>query len=211
MIDPTEAPDDKVTHTDWVLARAFFPLLVDLAQKGPDIEPFTYGELIEKARTSNPDVPEVQRTIPLSAGRGLGTMRKFTRKLGYPDVSCLAVSASKKECGTGYTDFHEAVAARANAYGFQDWATVLAAYDGFAEEEPKKRPAKVKKTTTSDKTTRAPTEAMRKAATIAMSEYFYQNKASLPPTITTKRNQIVEWIADGETAANAFARAIKSL
>lgn len=142
MIDPTETPDDKVTYTDWLLARAFFPVLVRLAFSGSTKNQYTYNELIARAKEESPDVPEVQRTIPLQAGRGLGTIRKYSRKLGYPDLSCLVVNAAKKECGSGYTNYHDAVAAREKAYAYEEWATVLANFDGFAEFEPTKQKRK---------------------------------------------------------------------
>jgi hypothetical protein len=210
MIDPTEAPDDKVTYTDWLQARAFFPILVRRVLYGSAVERYTYSKLIGEAKKENPDVPELQRMLPRHARRGLGTMRKNSRKLGYPDLSCLVVNAITKECGSGYTNFFDAESARGKVNIGMDWATVLTNFDGFAEFEPKKKGRKIALADGEPKASRKPSEALRNIATQKMSKYFYANRSVLPVTITAKRDLIINAIIKGASVEDAFTAAINT-
>lgn len=212
VIDPTEADDSKVTHTGWLLAKSYYPILLELAMEGGS-RTYSYGELIAKARGMYPDVPEVQRAIPVSTGRALGAMRKFTKASDpeHPDLACLVVNAEKKECGKAYTRHFNAVEERKKVENYKDWAAKLAAFDGFADRKPVKRVTKTRRTKTAGNTTSNPSEAKRHAAHTAVWNYYKLNEASFPPKIRSHRDFIVDIILTGVAIEEAFDRAVKSL
>lgn len=211
VFDPDEIDDSKITYTDWRLAKAYYPILLELAMKDGS-RTCSYGELIAKAKKMYPDVPEVHRAIPLRTGRVLGVVRKYTKALDpkHPDLACLVVNAVTKECGKAYTRHFDPVKERKDVKDYKDWGGKLAAFDGFADREPAKQVTKAKRTKTAGNTTSNPSEAKRHAANTAVWDYYKLNKANLPPRFNPDRNFIVDLILKGVAVEEAFNRAVKS-
>jgi hypothetical protein len=145
MSNPTETHESKITRTDWLLARAYYAILLELAIAGKTSaivdRTITYGGLVTEAKIRNPDIPEVQRAIPMTSGRALGVMRQYVNDK-HPDLACLVVRADEKECGTGYTKYFKPRVERAKVLDFNEWASILASFDGFPEREPAKHKRK---------------------------------------------------------------------
>lgn len=83
----------NVTPTDVVLARHYYPLLVQIAQTKTVT---TYADFVDMAKTKYPDVPEIQSAIPVSTGRRLAHVRRFTAKHNLPDLSAWITGATGK-------------------------------------------------------------------------------------------------------------------
>ena len=83
----------NVTPTDVVLAKHYYPLLVQIA-KTKSVT--TYADFIDLAKATFPDVPEIQSAIPVSTGRRLAHVRRFTDKHNLPDLSAWITGATGK-------------------------------------------------------------------------------------------------------------------
>ena len=212
VFDPTEADESKITYTDWQLAKSYYPILLELAMEGGS-HTCSYGELIAKAKEMYPDVQEIQRAIPVSTGRALGVMRKYTKALDptHPDLACLVVNAGNKECGKAYTRHFDPVEERKNVANYKDWDAKLAAFDGFADREPVKQATKAKRTKAAGNTTSKTSEAKRHAASNAVWDYYKLNEANFSPKIRLHRDFIVDLILQGVGVEEAFSKAAKSL
>lgn len=235
MFNPTEVDESRITYTDWQLVRAYYPILLELAIESATAVKeitITYGELVATAKERNPDVPEVQRAIPLTSGRSLGIMRQYTNDQ-HPDLACLVVRKDKSECGIGYTAFFKASERRQEVLGYKDWASELASYDGFLEHEPPKPPHRARRPKIKTKAQAArkpikhpkrpahvkkPAKSTRKKKAIltkpridqAIWDYYDQNAASLPSDISLKREFIYDMVVKGTTVEDAYAAAIQS-
>jgi len=71
----------KPTQTDYVLAKAFYPLLIDIVKNQQEV---TFQQFVENAKSQYPQIKEVQNAIPVSTGRGLEYIRIFTTREKLP-------------------------------------------------------------------------------------------------------------------------------
>jgi hypothetical protein len=119
----------NITLNDVQLASAYFPILIELAKHKHCL---TYSELVAKAKAIYPNRPAVQGAIAVSAGRKLDVVRLFTSERGLPDLTCLVVNKNDGECGSGFTDHFDPVAARVRVFAF-DWSSVSTDFDGYIQ------------------------------------------------------------------------------
>jgi len=189
MVNPTESLYKNITLNDVQLASAYYPLLIDLAKHKHCV---TYSELVAKAKEMYPSKAVVQRAIAVSTGRKLDVVRIFTAERDLPDLTCLIINKGSGECGVGFTEHFDPIAARANVFAF-DWSTVSTDFDGYIKHTqtviaPRKR---IKQP-----------EAMK-----VMAQFYSHNKERLPPSVRNKRELIIELLMEGFTAEEAFSRA----
>ena len=184
-----ESPIDKATLIDVQLATAYFPILVEFARSSQLV---TYGDLVEKAKSTYPDNPVVQKAIAVSTGRRLDIVREFTIQQDLPDITSLVISQGTGECGIGFTRTFDPVAVREAVFAF-DWSNVTLSFGGFVAARTTKLVPRKK--VNEDK------------ALEIMSSYFYANKASLPESVRNHREYIVERIMEGFSPDEAFAEA----
>ncbi len=193
MADPTEGFYKNVTLNDVQLASAYYPILIDLAKHKHCL---TYGELVEKAKETYPDKPVVQNAIAVSTGRKLDVVRLFTSERDLPDLSSLIINKAAGECGSGFTDHFDPVAAREKVFAF-DWGSVSTDFDGFIEySESAVKPRK---------------RIKRPAALKLMSDYYFEHKDEFPTTLSECRELIIELLMEGFSPEDAFAEAISGL
>ena len=79
----------KRTKTDYVLAKAYYPLLIDIATNQQEV---TFQQFVENAKSQYTQIKEVQNAIPVSTGRYLEYIRIFTITEKLPDLSAWIVS-----------------------------------------------------------------------------------------------------------------------
>lgn len=189
MTAPTESLYKNITLNDVQLASAYYPILIDLAKHKHCL---TYSELVARAKEEYPTKPAVQNAIAVSTGRKLDVVRIFTAERGLPDLTCLIINKNAGECGSGFTDHFDPVAAREKVFAF-DWSAVSTDFDGYIKYTetaiiPRKR-------------------IKRPAALKIMSDHYSAHKELLPPRITEQRQLIIELLMDGFTATEAFTQA----
>lgn len=189
MPEGTEGFYKNITLNDVQLASAYYPILIDLARHKHCL---TYSELVERAKREYPVRPEIQRAIAVSTGRKLDVVRIFTAERDLPDLSCLIINKNAGECGSGFTDHFDPVAAREKVFGF-DWSNVSTEFDIYI------------KNTEAAITPR--TRIKRPAALKLMSEHYSAHKKQLPANISEQRELIIELLMEGFTAAEAFSQA----
>ena len=189
MTDPTESFYRNITLNDVQLASAYYPILIDLAKHKHCL---TYSELVERAKETYPDRAAVQNAIAVSTGRKLDVVRIFTAERELPDLTCLIINKNAGECGSGFTDHFDPVAAREKVFAF-DWSAVSTDFDGYIKH--------TETAITPRKRIKLP------AARELMSQYYTAHKAQLPPGITKQRDLILDLLMDGFTPAEAFAQA----
>ena len=178
----------NLTLNDIQLAAAYYPVLVDQAKHRQTI---TYGELITKAKQLNPGNTVVQNAIATSAGRKLSAVRKFTDAQDYPDLTSLVIGKGSGDCGGGYTKNFDPEEVRKEVFAF-DWGSVFKEFDLHIKG--------LEKTTTPRKP-RKKDEAIK-----LMSEFYFRNKKSLPPTIQSQRDSIIELLMEGVSVEDAFGQ-----
>jgi len=189
MTDPTEGFYRNITLNDVQLASAYYPILIDLAKHKQRL---TYTQLVERAKETYPSKTAVQNAIAVSTGRKLDVVRIFTAERDLPDLTCLIINKNAGECGSGFTDHFDPVAAREKVFAF-DWSAVSTDFDGYIKHT---------------ETTIKPRKRIKlPAARELMSQYFTEHKAQLPPNITKQRDLILELLMDGFSPAEAFAQA----
>ena len=71
----------KPTQTDYVLAKAFYPLLIDIVKNQQEV---TFQQFVENAKSKYTQIKEVQSEIPVTTGRGLEYIRIFTTREKLP-------------------------------------------------------------------------------------------------------------------------------
>ena len=189
MTESTEGFYRNITLNDVQLASAYYPILIDLARHKHCL---TYSELVERAKEEYPSKPAVQNAIAVSTGRKLDVVRIFTDERGLPDLTCLIINKNAGECGSGFTDHFDPVAAREKVFAF-DWSAVSTDFEGYIKHTetavtPRKR-------------------IKRPAALKLMSEYYSTHKAQLPANISEQRDLILELLMEGFTPDEAFSQA----
>lgn len=90
------------TDTDVALAKAYYPMLCELAKEQKEV---TFKEFVEAAKTRYPKVEEVQNAIPVSTGRRLEFVRLYTKEHGLPDLSAWVVSQAGTNSDEYMADF----------------------------------------------------------------------------------------------------------
>lgn len=95
MQDPSKSLSVNITLNDVQLARAYYPILIDLAKHKHCL---TYGELVNKAKEMYPDLEYVKNAIAVSTGRKLDVVRLFTVEENLPDITSLIINQDKGEC-----------------------------------------------------------------------------------------------------------------
>ena len=178
----------NITLNDVQLARAYYPILIDLAKHKHRL---TYGELVNKAKEMYPDLVYVQNAIAVSAGRKLDVVRLFTAECDLPDITSLIINQNKGECGTGFTDHFDPVEKRAEVYAY-DWSGVSSDFDLYnasAERQtiPKKR---IKR-------------AEAKKISFA---YYKEHKGDYPSSIRDKREKIIAYLMEGYSVEESYEK-----
>lgn len=189
MASSTESLYTNITLNDVQLASAYYPILIHLAKHKHCL---TYSELVTKAKEMYPLKAVVQRAIPVSTGRKLDVVRLFTAEHELPDLSSLIINKGSGECGVGFTQHFDPVAAREKVFAF-DWSTVSTDFDGFIKHT---------------ETVIIPRKRLKKPEAVkVMVEFYRQNKETLPLSVRDKRDFIVELLMEGFSAEEAFSQA----
>lgn len=189
MSRPEEELYQNITLLDVRLARIYLPFLVELARQ-KDV--WTYTELVEAAKKKHLDLPYVQNSIPVSAGRRLEVIRLYCAEEGIPDLASLVISKVSGECGSFYVEHFDPVAARRAVYA-RDWSGDVPDIDGYFDySERQAKPRKMRKP---------------EAARQLMSAHFKENRSKYPPSIITARSFILERLAEGLDVEVAFEQA----
>ena len=182
----------NVTTVDVQLARAYFPLLVEIAQHKQRV---TYGELVARAKLAYPGLTVVQKAIAVSTGRRLDVVRRFTNERGLPDLSLLVLSPGAVGRGVGPKRSSDLEATRETVSDF-DWSSVVTEFAGF-----------IKQAEAATKHRKTVKEAV---ALEAMSAHFREHQATLPARVREQRQAIIEMIMEGFSAEEAFERALQA-
>lgn len=182
----------NLTLNDIQIAAAYYPVLVDQAKLK---EPIPYGKLVAKAKQLNPDNTVVQNAIATSAGRKLSAVRKFTDAQNYPDLTSLVIGKRTRDCGGAYTDNFDPKKVREEVFAF-DWGNVSKEFDlhikGLEKATTPRKPRK------------------KDEAVKLMSEFYFNNKKNLPPSIQLQRDSIIELLMEGISVEDAFSQALEN-
>ncbi len=92
----------KPTLTDHALAKAYYPLLIELAKAEKEL---TFKQFVEMAKKRYPNVEEVQNAIPVTTGRRFEFIRIYTNNEGLPDLSAWVVGQAGKNSEAYLADF----------------------------------------------------------------------------------------------------------
>ena len=136
----------KMTEISVCLAKLYFAVLLEhvrielgKAEAERNIT-IRYGELVRRAREKYPDAPYIEAAIPTNIGKRLLVVEMICKRLGLPNLACLAVNA-KGLPGEGYTGDWEADKTAVLAFGWDAVsADVANAFE--METEAAKNPAK---------------------------------------------------------------------
>lgn len=181
MIPPGHSP----TLIDVAIARAVFPVLVDVAQADP-AKTITFAQLILDTREQQAGQEHpIHRQIAINMGRRLEALRGFTQPRGYPDLSCLVVSTNG-----GTNPFPDAEAMRAKARAF-DWSQIAEAF--LAEMDARTKAL-----------TPLPTRTASQARDV-MSAHYFEHKARYHPAIEDHRDEIIAALIEGQDPGEVFA------
>lgn len=190
MAKGTEGFYKNITLNDVLLASAYYPILIDLAKHKHCL---TYSELVERAKETYPGNAVVENAIAVSTGRKLDVVRIFTAERELPDLTCLVINKGDGECGVGFTQHFDPVAAREKVFSF-DWSAVSSDFAGYIQH--------TEISVTPKRTVKRP-DALKE-----MEQYYKANKAALPSTVSGKREFIIKEIMAGCSAAEAFEKAL---
>ena len=182
----TENLYKNITLNDVQLAAAYYPLLIDLAKHKLCL---TYGELVDQAKETYPDLEYVQNAIAVSTGRKLDVVRMFTNERELPDVTSLIINKGQGECGSGFTDNFDPEAARKGVFS-KDWSEVTTEFDVYIDIAQKNAiPRKRRK---------------RPEALKLMSTFYQENKNSYPISVKNMREEIIELLIEGFSEKESF-------
>jgi len=93
----------KPTQTDYVLAKAYYPLLIDIVENQQEV---TFQQFVENAKSKYTKIKEVQNAIPVSTGRRLEYIRIFTITEKLPDLSAWIVGKNGANSKAYLADFN---------------------------------------------------------------------------------------------------------
>lgn len=187
-----------ITLTDFELAQAYYPILVETARQNKTI---TYGLLVKTAKKKYPEIIAVQNAIAVSVGRRLNAVRIFTSKHQLPDISSLVINISSGDCGKSYLKNFNPDKERSAVYA-HDWNKTVPEFREYLSQA---------------KLSYLPPKIVRKVsikksdANVLMSKYYYAHKSSLPRSIIKQRDNIIALIMTGISAENAYEEALKNL
>lgn len=193
MDKPTESLYKNITLNDVQLASAYYPILIGLAKNK---QRMTYGELVNKAKEIYPDKEYVKNAIAVSTGRKLDVVRLFASERALPDVTSLIINKNQGECGAGFTNHFNPENARSEVYAY-DWSGVSTDFDLYIEKVEKEVKPKAR--------------LNREQALTIMSNYYKENKETLPSSITEKRDEILAMLMEGISAEKSFSLAINEI
>lgn len=181
------------TITDVLLAKAYYPILLECAK---DKKTIFYGDLVSEAKKTYPNLEYVQNAIPVSVGRRLFVVREFTDSKQLPDITSIAFNKSEGRPGDVYTKAYDADKALLEVFEFS-WADVTEDFNLHIDLiEKESRPKK---------------SISREDAKKRNSEYYLEHKKSLPVNISDYREDIIRDIMDGIAPQEAFENAIEIL
>jgi hypothetical protein len=193
MNPATESLYKNITLNDVQLASAYYPILIDLARHKHCL---TYSELVEKAKAMYPDKTVVQNAIAVSTGRKLDVVRLFTAERELPDLTCLIIGKGSGECGVGFTQHFDPIAARTLVFS-TDWTAISTDFDGFIKHR---------------ETTVTPRKKIKEQTALEMmSAYFHKHKADFPVTLREQRPLIIELLKEGFSESEAFSQALSNV
>jgi len=174
-----------LTPIDVAIARAIFPVLVDISDAASE-PTVTFEKLIldTRERQAGQEHP-IHRQIPNTMGRRLKALRAFTQAAGHPDLSCLVVSA-----GNGENPLPDAEAMRTRARAF-DWSPVsqglldaMAAYETALTPRPRRTGSEARD---------------------VMSVHYFEHMACYPSAIQDCHDEIIAALVEGEDVGEVFA------
>jgi hypothetical protein len=93
----------KPTKTDYVLAKAYYPLLIDIVKNQQEV---TFQQFVENAKSKYTQIKEVQSAIPVTTGRRFEYIRIFTIRENLPDLSAWIVSKKGTNSEAYLADFN---------------------------------------------------------------------------------------------------------
>lgn len=212
----------QYTHTDLVLATAYYPILVEYTEKYRAATAsertqwlVTYGDLVAQAKTRHPDVPEIQNATNINAGRRLGVIRQIADG-DCPDMSCLIVNKTIKETGEAYQGEFDPVAERSKllindgdaAFDFTTFGEEFQRrVESIRASLPDTPPKKARDASSKQRKPKVSEDHARQS----LHDYYLANKTSLPVAIRSMRESIVHGIMQGMPVEDAFKRAIDHL
>ena len=85
----------KTTMLDLKIAKAFYPILIELATTKSTLQ---YKQLIERTKSLHPNDDQIQNMIAVRSGRVLGVIYRFAEFNNLPRISTLIVGKGG-ECG----------------------------------------------------------------------------------------------------------------
>jgi hypothetical protein len=131
----------NVTDADAALAIAYYPLLIDLAERR---QTMTFKAFVDLAKETYPDNSAVQSAIPISTGRRLEFVRVFTALQGLPDLSAWVTGRNGGNSDAFQRDFDPDEQRRLSAE--VDWSAYAEAWEAHAAEL-RKRAARITRRT----------------------------------------------------------------
>jgi hypothetical protein len=185
----------KTTLLDLKVAKAFYPILIELATSGTTMQ---YKELIEKAKSIHPNDDDIQKMIPVRCGRVLGVIYRFAEFNNLPRISTLIIGKGG-ECGVGITEGHNAQYEREICYA-HNWTNEIPKFwDYIKTEEASITSSNAKKIVMT----------MTRAHELAW-DFYKSNKAMLNADIARFREDIAKQLADGCSLDDAFKPFVKN-
>jgi len=173
------------TLLDVQLARALYPLLIELAQSRQTL---TYKQLIEFAKARYPDDERVANLIPVRMGRILWVIYDFVAERELPRLTLIIVSSTSHYPGSAMWQ-HECHAEQQSSFEF-DWSQVDSAFDLYGQScERAVTPVK---------------RVSREHAKQLMATHYKQHANRYPNEIRDMRDIIIENIMNGMDVEDAF-------
>jgi hypothetical protein len=212
----------QYTHTDLVIATAYYPILAEYVETYRSSSPaeraqwrVTYGDLVAQAKKRYPDVPEIQNATNINAGRRLGVIRQIANG-DCPDMSCLILNKSIKETGDAYQGEFDPVAERSKLLLNHGDATFD--FVQFGQEFQQRVESirvtlaeiPLKKARNASAKQRKP-KVSEDLARQAVHQHYQIHRAAIPASIQSMKESIVQWIMQGTAVEESFNRAIDHL
>lgn len=179
----------KTTMLDLKIAKAFYPILIELATTKTTLQ---YKQLVEKTKSLHPNDAQIQNMIAVRSGRVLGVIYRFAEFNNLPRISTLIVGKGG-ECGRGITEGHNAQIERENCYQ-HDWTNEIPKFWEFINSE---------EVIVNAKTTKKPSLSITHARDLVW-DFYKQNKSNLIASVSKFRDLIAKQIVDGASIEDAF-------
>ena len=185
----------KTTLLDLKVAKAFYPILIELATSGTTMQ---YKELIEKAKSIHPNDDDIQKMIPVRCGRVLGVIYRFAEFNNLPRISTLIIGKGG-ECGVGITEEHNAQYEREICYA-HNWTNEIPKFWEFMKSE---------ETSITASNAKKIVMTMTRAHELVWG-FYKSNKVKLNADIAKFREDIAKQLVDGCSLEDAFKPFFKS-